>query len=261
VSPPGWAAAYSATGAAWDDGPGRVYGRLADHLVAASPVDLRGRTLLDVGAGTGAASRAIARAGGIPLAVDRAIGMLAATPAPAAARAVGDLAALPLGPATVDGVVAAFSFNHVADPHRALAEAARVTRPGGPVLVSAYAEDDHHVVKEVVDAVAGSYGWVPPEWVDELRTACLPQLATVPGARRAASRAGLPQAEVDLLEVPFPELGPHDLVAWRLGMAQLAPFVAGLPPDQRAALEAEATGRLAGTPPLVRRVIVVVATR
>ena len=71
------AGAYSATGAAWEEGPGRVYNRLAEVLVEHSPVPVEGRTVLDLGAGTGAASRAIARARGSPVALDLAFGMLA----------------------------------------------------------------------------------------------------------------------------------------------------------------------------------------
>ncbi len=51
--------AYSATAGAWRDGPELVYERLADVLVATSPISLAGKLVADVGAGAGATSRAI----------------------------------------------------------------------------------------------------------------------------------------------------------------------------------------------------------
>ena len=51
-------AAYSATGAAWQAGPGRIYDRLAEVMLASPPAPLAGQRVLDVGAGTGAATRA-----------------------------------------------------------------------------------------------------------------------------------------------------------------------------------------------------------
>src|SRR5687767_7852362 len=116
--------AYSATGAAWQVGPGRVYDRLAEVLVDLSPVPLAGRLVLDVGAGTGAASRAIARAGGRPVAVDLALGMLAVDRRRRPPGAVADGRRLPLATDSCGAVVAAFSFNHVPDPQRAFGEAA-----------------------------------------------------------------------------------------------------------------------------------------
>ena len=56
--------------------------------------------------------------------------------------------------------------------------------------------------------------------------------------------------------MPFPELGPGDLVDWRLGMAQHAPFVAGLAAGERSALRARAVELLGETPVLVRSVLV-----
>ncbi len=57
--------------------------------------------------------------------------------------------------------------------------------------------------------------------------------------------------------MPFPELDPRDLVAWRLGMAHLAPFVATLDDQQRADLVEEATASLTpATPTLVRSMVV-----
>ena len=56
-------ASYDAAADSWDTGPGPIYEPLAQALVAAAPVPLTGRTILDLGAGTGAASRAAIAAG------------------------------------------------------------------------------------------------------------------------------------------------------------------------------------------------------
>ena len=58
------------------------------------------------------------------------------------------------------------------------------------------------------------------------------------------------------MAVPFPQLGVNDLVAWRMGMAQMAPFVATLDPGARTALRNRAAELLEGAPPLVRRMVV-----
>lgn len=251
--------AYSATGAAWRDGPELVYQRLADALVAVSPVDLAGRLVVDVGAGTGAASRAIARVGGRPLALDLAPGMLRVDQASRPPAAVADVRRLPLASASCAALVAAFSFNHVPDPEVALVEAARVVGRGGVVLASAYAADDRHPVKEAVDQAATEAGWSRDPWIDELKAHTIPLLATLEGARSAVSLAGL-EADVHQLDVAFPELHARELVAWRLGMAQVAPFVATLPAGCRDELEARALELLGPDPePLVRRMIVIAA--
>jgi ubiquinone/menaquinone biosynthesis C-methylase UbiE len=256
--PSGVAEAYSATGAAWQAGPGRVYDRLAEVLVAAAPVPLAGRVVLDVGAGTGAASRAVARAGGHPIAVDVAPGMLAAIAGGGPGLAC-DARALAVGDGAVGAVVAAFSFNHVPDPVCALAEAARVVAPGGAVLASAYASDDDHPVKAAVDAAALEHGWEPAPWITEMRTSAAPLLATVERAAAAADSAGLHRAEAHHIEVPFPDLTAADLVAWRMGMAQLAPYLAAQPAETAAKIEVRALELLGDAPPLVRRMIVLAA--
>lgn len=250
--------AYSATGSAWQRGPGRVYDRLADAVVAASPVPLTGRTVLDLGAGTGAATRAIGAAGGTSIAADLAVGMLRAIDPPVPST-VADARALPFADRSLDGVVAAFALNHLPDPQPAMREAARVSRPGSPVLISAYAGDDTHPVKDAVTTAATELGWQPEAWIDELRATVMPILASVDGALEVALDAGLPHAQARRLEVAFPELGPEELVAWRCGMAQLAPFVALLTPAQQDQLRARAIELLGEPQPLVRRVVLVTA--
>jgi SAM-dependent methyltransferase len=259
MTPTTVADAYSQTGAAWQAGPGAIYDRLATVLVDSAPVDLRGRLVLDLGAGTGAASRAIAAAGGVAIAVDAAYGMLATDRSRRPAAVVGDACALPLRNHAVDAVVAAFSLNHLDDPVAGLREAARVTRPGGAVLASAYAEDDTHPAKDAAEAAAREHGWRPPPWYPHMRAKAMPKLASVERARAVLVDAGL-SGDVFARRIAFPELGPDQLLAWRFGMAQLAPFVATLTADARAAMVRRARMLLDETQQLVRSIIVIVAT-
>ena len=249
--------AYTATAGAWQIGPGRIYDRLAEVLVARCPVGVAGGWVLDLGAGTGAASRAAAAAGAARVvASDLAVGMLHHDAAQRPPAVVGDAAGLPFAAGTFDAVVAAFSLNHLSDPAAGLVEAARVLRRGGGLVASAYAEDDTHPAKAAVEAACRDLGWAPDPWIEEVRAAAIPRLATVERARAVAGV--LPGARVDAVREAFPHLSAADLVEWRLGMAQAAPFVAALPPDTRAALAADALERLGAEPPtLVRSFIVV----
>lgn len=252
--------AYDATGAAWERGPALVYGRLADLLVAASPVALTGARVLDLGAGTGAATRAARARGADVIALDIAAAMLAASDDRPPAVA-GDALALPFRTGAFDVVAAAFSLNHLVDPVAGLREAARVTRAGGAVLASAYALDDVHPVKHAVNAAAEARGWSPPAWMETVAEQAVPRLATVDRAAAAASAAGLDGVAARSVRVAFTDLVAADLVAWRLGMAQLAPFVATLPARERDALVADALARLGEAAPALERSMIVVSGR
>jgi hypothetical protein len=125
--------------------------------------------------------------------------------------------------------------------------------------VSAYASDDDHPAKRAVDDAARSAGWTEPSWYAELRRDAMPQLSTVDRAVDVAHRAGLTSASAEVVRVAFPELTAHDLVAWRLGMAHLAPFVNTLEPHRRSRLWREALERMTGMPTLVRSIVVLTA--
>ena len=248
-------AAYNATGAAWQRGPGRIYDQLALELVARCPGLGDTSLVLDVGAGTGAATRAIRRTGAQVVALDVAFGMLA-NGCRDVPMCVGDASALPFGDRTFDAVVAAFSLNHVSTPATALREAARVTRSTGSIVASSYSTDDAHPAKRAVDDAARAAGWVEPGWYRSLRDETMPLMATVDRVLDIALRAGLVDGSAKVVQVAIPALTTDDLVAWRLGMAHLAPFVEGLDPRSRRRLWSDASARLAGVPVLVRSIIV-----
>jgi ubiquinone/menaquinone biosynthesis C-methylase UbiE len=249
--------AYSTAGGSWQRGPGAVYDRLAEVVLARSPIPVAGARVLDAGAGTGAASRAAVAAGAARvIAVDAAVGMLAFGAADRPPAATADLLALPLAAGAFDVAVASFSLNHVEDPAAGLRELARVTRPGGGIVASAYAADDTHPVKAAVEAALAARGWSSAPWLEELRTRVVPLLATLGGCAQALEAAGL-AGEVDPVRVPFPDLTAQDLVGWRLGMAQHAPFADALEPEARRELVDDAVSRLPDPlPPLVRSILV-----
>jgi ubiquinone/menaquinone biosynthesis C-methylase UbiE len=250
------ARAYDGTGGAWSDGPALVYDRLAAVLVELSPIPLSGRTVVDAGAGTGAASLAIGAVGGTVVAVDLSSAMLGANRAAVAGAAVGDVAALPLGSRSVGGLVAAFSLNHLADPARGFAEAARVCRPGSPVLAAAYADDDTHPAKDAVERAAQEHGWTPEPWYVALRTTVSTQLATPAGMAAAAEAGGLSGGTCRRVAVDLPGLTVAEVIGWRMGMAQIAPFLAAGGGDARARIAARAADLLGPAPPPLQRSIV-----
>ena len=171
------------------------------------------------------------------------------------------LRALPFGSSTFDVVVAAFSLNHVADPVRSMRDVRRVLRRGGRFAASVYAVDDDHPVKRAVETAAADLGWRRPQWLDEVAGTAMPTLATVDRAEAALAAAGL-DGEASAMQVPIVGLTPGEMVDWRLGMAQMAPFVATLDDIHRAALRDRAHELLGRTPvPLVRRVVHLRAVR
>lgn len=248
--------AYGRAAAAWAAGPQRAYQRLSEALVGVHPGPLTGAAVLDLGAGTGAASRVCTAAGARVVALDAAVGMLAHDRRTRPAAVAGDAYRLPFRVASFDAVLAAFVFNHLDDPVAALAEAARVTRPGGALLAATFHADWEHPAKQQVEAAAEEAGWRRPAWYDSLKTCAAPALGDPDRFAAAATEAGWSAARVVDTVVDTGLSSADDLVAWRLGMAQLAPFVDGLPAPQRTRLRAGARQRIGDNPePLRPRVL------
>ena len=259
-SPDSTAAAYSVGGWAWAGGPSRVYARLAGVLVAASPVSLADRLVCDVGAGTGVASRAAIAAGARVVATDLALGMLVVDQAHRPPAVLADATRLPFHDGVFGGLVAAYCYNHLEDPVLGLREARRVTAADGPVLASAYAEDDTHPVKTASEEALREIGWSAPRFYRDLRTDAVPKLATAERAEASARSAGLRDVVAEAVRVPLPDLTVDDLIDWRLGMAYTAWFVAGLTPDARVNVVARIRELLGDdVPTLVRSVIHIIA--
>ncbi|MGH6899760.1 MAG: class I SAM-dependent methyltransferase [Geminicoccaceae bacterium] len=94
--------------------------------------------VLDAACGTGRYSQYLAERGHRVIGVDRSRAMLAKAreKLPRSAFREGDLEALPLESGSVDAAVCALALVHLPEVGRAMAELARVVRPGGRVMIS-----------------------------------------------------------------------------------------------------------------------------
>jgi ubiquinone/menaquinone biosynthesis C-methylase UbiE len=127
--------------AEWYDshvGSGRTPHAIAVDAVLALAGDVAGRRVLDVGCGQGAATRALARAGGRVVGTDATPEMLAAARAHEAADPLGityvhaDARGLaPLADASFDLVTCQLALMDIPDLDDVLAAVRRVLRPGG----------------------------------------------------------------------------------------------------------------------------------
>jgi len=100
----------------------------------------RGQRILDLAAGTGTSSAALARSGAHVVAADFSDGMLdvgrtrhASTPNLEFVHA--DAHRLPFADGEFDAVTMSFGLRNVEDPKKALAELFRVTKPGGRMVI------------------------------------------------------------------------------------------------------------------------------
>ncbi len=260
--------AYDAAAAGWDAGPGPMYAPLARALVAAAPVPLTGRVVLDLGAGTGVAGRAALAAGAHRVVgADLSVAMLhrqartdGSPQGGAASRPVAaDAVALPFRDDCFDVALAAFCLNHLSRLEDGLAEMRRVA---AAIAASTFAPGWTHPAKAAVDRTARSFGYRPPAWYTAL----------APGERAAdphllaahAAATGFTRVQVATVSVPAPIATPAELAAWRLGMAHYAPFLHALDVPSRAALRhaaALAVAASGATGPLTVEMTVLTARR
>ena len=96
---------------------------------------LPGHRVLDVAAGTAVSTAELTRAGVWAVALDFSLGMLRAGKKRTVPKVAGDAMNLPFADGSFDAVTISFGLRNVQDPSAALAEFARVTRPGGQLLV------------------------------------------------------------------------------------------------------------------------------
>jgi demethylmenaquinone methyltransferase / 2-methoxy-6-polyprenyl-1,4-benzoquinol methylase len=94
-----------------------------------------GRKVLDVAAGTAVSTAALSQTGAWCVATDFSLGMLQAGHRRSVPKVAGDAMHLPFADATFDAVTISFGLRNVQRPEAALAEFARVTKPGGELLV------------------------------------------------------------------------------------------------------------------------------
>ena len=96
-----------------------------------------GELVLDLAAGTGTSSEPFAEAGARVVPCDFSIGMLTVgkQARPALPFVAGDGTRLPFADDTFDAVTISFGLRNIVDPAAGLREMARVTRPGGRLVV------------------------------------------------------------------------------------------------------------------------------
>jgi len=144
-----------------------------------------GERVLDVGCGSGAATRALAKRvapNGRVTGVDPSGALLKITRELVDQAGLGslielkegDCRALPFADGSFDAVLAATALSHIPDPDRALAEMVRVTRPGGRVGIfdvdgdmTLFAHPDRVLTRRIVTSYS-DLGWVNGLYVREL---------------------------------------------------------------------------------------------
>ena len=184
---------FSSTADRWDEVRRELYGQdwMVASIAALLPPDWE---VADLGCGTGRLARMLAARVRRVWAVDGSRAMLAAArrelDGVPNARLVGaDLAALPLPDACVDAALMLLSLTWVDDPERVLAQAARILRPGGRLVLVDLLEHDRAGFRETMGHARA--GFAPQELA---RTLCRVGLAGVraaplpaePGARGPA---------------------------------------------------------------------------
>lgn len=127
---------YDAANSVLSLGQDRHWRRVATR--AAAP--RAGELVLDVAAGTGALAHELRATGARVVALDLSHAMLATGlgrtgPVPGLSWAAGDATRLPFAKASFDAVTIAFGLRNLPDAAAGLREFARVTRPGGRLVV------------------------------------------------------------------------------------------------------------------------------
>jgi ubiquinone/menaquinone biosynthesis C-methylase UbiE len=237
------AAVYDEGAAAYDRHWAPALHRHAVALLAPVPRGRR-RVVVDVAAGAGTLAddlRDLAGPGGLAVALDRSHGMLCRGPA-GLPRVQADAARLPLADAAVDAAVYAFVLFLLPDARRAVAEAARVLRPGGWFLAATYGAQHSSGADRVVR--------------DELDRHGAPEYPELP---RSDELTDSPEHMAALLGPDFGELRtragaldavftPESVLALRTGWGALGWRFARLDPATRDEVRRRAAERLADLP-------------
>jgi ubiquinone/menaquinone biosynthesis C-methylase UbiE len=130
--------AFAATYEAKRDGRGRYHDLLDDLEVELSLPHARDREVLEVGCGTGLILRRLASVARHAVGVDLSPGMLEHARARGLEVVEGSATDLPFADERFDLTVSFKTLPHVPDLSRALSEMARVTKPGGAMIVELY---------------------------------------------------------------------------------------------------------------------------
>jgi SAM-dependent methyltransferase len=171
-----------------------------------------GTRLLDAGCGAGLLALLAHLRGAHVTALDAAPTLLAVARerVPAADVREGDLEALPFADSSFDAVTAVNSIFYAADMAAAARELARVVRPGGRVVITAWGPPERSEVMTDLFSRVGPLMPPPPPGKAPAHPGALSQ----PGALAAVlQRAGL--RVVDEGEVACPFVFPSAEISWR----------------------------------------------
>jgi ubiquinone/menaquinone biosynthesis C-methylase UbiE len=130
-----WSASYARTSA-------NPLTAAVDRAASRILPDLQGRTILDVGCGTGRWAARLEAAGARAIGLDPVLGMLARRPRGMPAVAA-DAVAIPLASDSIDGALCVLSLSHVREPGVVLAELDRVLVHGGWAVIADVVGDAH----------------------------------------------------------------------------------------------------------------------
>ncbi|SDZ36326.1 demethylmenaquinone methyltransferase [Micromonospora pattaloongensis] len=138
---------YDLTNTVLSFGQDRGWRRATRQALALNPGD----RVLDVGAGTGVSTAELGHSGARAVGLDLSIGMLQAgrRARPHVPLLAGDALALPFPDATFDAVTISFALRNVVDTEAALRELARVTRPGGRLVVCEFSRPTNPAFRTV----------------------------------------------------------------------------------------------------------------
>ena len=122
---------YDITNTVLSAGQDRSWRRATRSALNIGPGD----KVLDLAAGTAVSTVELAKSGAWCVACDFSVGMLKAGSRRAVPKVAGDATKLPFGDGTFDAVTISFGLRNVVDTVGGLREMARVTRPGGRLVV------------------------------------------------------------------------------------------------------------------------------
>lgn len=140
---------YDVTNDVLSLGQDRRWRRAVVEAVGARP----GERVLDLAAGTGTSSEPFHAAGCEVVPGDFSLGMLAVgrQARPHLAFTATDALALPFADAVFDAVTISFGLRNLVDPAAGLAEMARVTRPGGRLVVCEFSHPTNRTMRTVYE--------------------------------------------------------------------------------------------------------------
>lgn len=127
----GVARRYDVTNTVLSLGRDRYWRRATRDALRITP----GQAVLDLAAGTAVSTVELARSGAWCLAADFSVGMLHAGRRREVPKIAADATRLPFGDESFDAVTISFGLRNVVDFDAGLREMARVTRPGGRLVV------------------------------------------------------------------------------------------------------------------------------